>query len=197
MAFYRNDTRDRIIQRIAEGMHESGYQGLRTDKVIESLGITKGAFYHYFPDKKTAAMAVIDEVYVPESLGRWHQVAKGANIPDNFIKILEDIRDAVTEENVHLGGRLNNLMQEMSSVDEDIRIKLEQLASDVLTKIAEGMREAGARGEFRSPGTPEEDAMFVLISLMGAYSIAKLYKSKTIFDLGLNRMILWVKSWKA
>jgi len=37
----------------------------------------------------------------------------------------------------------------------------------------------------------------LLISVMGAYSIAKLYRSKTIFDIGLNRLILWVKSWKA
>jgi len=177
-------------------MHVSGYQGLRTDKVIQALGITKGAFYHYFPDKKTAVMAVIHEVYAPEALGRWEQVVKGANIPDNFIKILTELRDTVTPNNVSIGGRLNNLMQEMSSVDEEIRLQLELLTTEMLVKIKAGMREAKERGEWRSPGTPEEDAMFVLVSVMGAYSIAKLYKSKTIFDLGLNRLILWVKSWK-
>jgi AcrR family transcriptional regulator len=194
---FRNDTRERILYKLADSMHEFGYQGLRTDKVSESLGITKGAFYHYFADKKSAGMAVVDEVMAPEALGRWAQVDKGANIPDNFIKILTELRDSVTEHNVHLGGRLSNLMQEMSSVDEDFRQKLEDLTSQVLNKIASGMQIAADRGEWRSPGNADEDAMFLLISIMGAYSIAKLYRSKKIFDVGLNRLILWVTSWKA
>ena len=48
----QSDTRQRILEKNFEAMHEHGYQGMRADKVVKELGITKGAFYHYFEGKQ-------------------------------------------------------------------------------------------------------------------------------------------------
>ena len=45
------DTRTAILEKNFEAIYKSGFQAVRTDKVVADLGITKGAFYHYFPDK--------------------------------------------------------------------------------------------------------------------------------------------------
>jgi AcrR family transcriptional regulator len=44
-------TRNKIVQKCFEAIAEHGFCTLRTDKEIQRLKITKGAFYHYFPGK--------------------------------------------------------------------------------------------------------------------------------------------------
>jgi len=45
-------TREKILD-AAQGMVlERGYSGVSIDKLIESLGVTKGAFFHHFKNKK-------------------------------------------------------------------------------------------------------------------------------------------------
>ena len=59
------NTREQILNKNYESMCVHGFQGLRTDKVIDTLGITKGAFYHYFSSKKELGYAIVDEIIAP------------------------------------------------------------------------------------------------------------------------------------
>lgn len=71
------DTRTQILQHIFEAIKLHGYQGLRTDKVISELGVTKGAFYHYFPDKQSVGYAVTDEIIAPMYISNWSNLLTG------------------------------------------------------------------------------------------------------------------------
>jgi AcrR family transcriptional regulator len=65
------DTRARILQENYKAVHRFGFQGTRTDKVVAELGITKGAFYHYFPTKNDLGYAIVDEIILPNYTSIW------------------------------------------------------------------------------------------------------------------------------
>ena len=64
-------TRQLILQRCFEAIQAKGFETLRTDKEIARLKITKGAFYHYFPNKSELGYAVVDEVMLPFYEQKW------------------------------------------------------------------------------------------------------------------------------
>lgn len=187
---YRNDTRDKIMARISEGMHLSGYQGLRTDKVIEALGITKGAFYHYFIDKPTVALAVIDEIHAKNYIATWQGLTDGPEpVLDKLAAALEGIKAMVTDENVHLGCPINNLIQEMAPLDETFRQRLKHIVETELTLISDALQYAQDHGQIQADAKPYAEAMCVINGLEGAYSTGKLFRSKHYFDISVDQII--------
>ena len=54
-----NSTRDNIMDAAEELILERGYAGVSIDSIINRLGITKGAFFHYFKSKKALAEALL------------------------------------------------------------------------------------------------------------------------------------------
>lgn len=191
---YRNDTREKIMARISEGMHLSGYQGLRTDKVIEALGITKGAFYHYFIDKPTVALAVIDEIHAKNYIATWQGLTEGPEpVLDKLVAALEGIKAMVTEENVHLGCPINNLIQEMAPLDETFRQRLKHIVETELSLIAEALTYARESRQIKPDTQAYEEAMCVINGLEGAYSTGKLFRSKAYFDTSVDQIIAHVR----
>lgn len=59
------DTREKILTAMFSDGHLNGFQGLRADKVITEIGVTKGALYHYFPTNQSIGLSIIDEMIEP------------------------------------------------------------------------------------------------------------------------------------
>ena len=78
-------TRQMILQRCFEAIQSKGFETLRTDKEIARLKITKGAFYHYFPNKAELGYAVVDEVMMPYYEQKWAQQLLKGNWTDEAI----------------------------------------------------------------------------------------------------------------
>ena len=47
-------TRTRLLDIAFAEIHGHGYQGLRIDTLLEKAKLTKGAFYHHFPEQAGA-----------------------------------------------------------------------------------------------------------------------------------------------
>lgn len=46
-------------------IHRHGFQAASLTQILTDTGLTKGALYHHFPDKKALGLAVIQEVIRP------------------------------------------------------------------------------------------------------------------------------------
>lgn len=119
-------TRQILLEAALEEIHQQGFQAASLSKMLSRAGLTKGALYHHFPNKKAMGYAVVDELIGPMVLDYWLNPIKEANNPiDGFIMVVELAASGLSEEDVALGCPLNNLAQEMSSVDEGFRERLE------------------------------------------------------------------------
>ena len=55
-------TRDKLLKAAFEEIYRSGFQATSLDIILTKARVTKGALYHYFPDKASLGYAVVDEV---------------------------------------------------------------------------------------------------------------------------------------
>jgi AcrR family transcriptional regulator len=53
-------TREDILEATAEVVDEFGYQGSRIDEICTRARVSRGAFYHHFPSKEAAIVALIE-----------------------------------------------------------------------------------------------------------------------------------------
>jgi len=114
------DTRTEILHKNYEAIHRNGFQGVPADKVVAEMGITKGALYHYFPNKFDLGYAILDELLGPHYLKIWQSFERAEkNFGVVLLEVLESYRDfAKTDEEIKLGWPLTNPTQEMPPLAE-------------------------------------------------------------------------------
>ncbi len=56
-----DETRTRILAAAAECFTRAGYDGTGVAEICAHAGVSKGAFYHHFPSKQTAFLALFDQ----------------------------------------------------------------------------------------------------------------------------------------
>ena len=192
------DTRQHIIEKNYEAMLRQGFQGLRPDKVVATLGITKGAFYHYFPGKLELGYAIVDELIAPRYIGLWKQLDHYQGHPiDGIIWCLEYIRSGLDEGACALGCPLNNLINEMAPLDEGFRNRLMRVTIAMNQAISQALNKALQNGQLSRDINPESYAYFVLAALEGCFSVAKSVQQKSAFDAALSELIYTLRSIKS
>ncbi len=176
------DTRDRILINMFLDVRKNGFQGLRADKVIANMDITKGALYHYFANKQAIGSAIIEEIIRPRYLHFYQELASCQNNPiDKMQEHLQMLVKMATEEEVSLGCPLNNLVQEMSPIEEDFRLSMKAIVDEIHSSIAEALRRGQAAGVVHPDVEPEQIAPFFFAGIEGAYSTAKVRKDAAVF----------------
>ena len=177
-----SNTRNQILQRCYEAIQSQGFELLRTDKEIIRLKITKGAFYHYFPNKLELGYAVIDEILLPQYSKKWESLLTiKTNIGNAIINLLENEKTQASEKSVKRGDSLYNLMVEMSHIDSVFREKLENVHDIQVTMLQRAILTGRASGEFKNTMDARSLAMNIIGGLIGCYSIAKVRNSKDVF----------------
>ena len=191
------NTRRQILEKNYKSMHEHGFQGLRTDHVIRGLGITKGAFYHYFSGKQELGYSVVDEIIAPQYLGHWNQLYSYVGHPvEGIVERLIALRRDTPFGNIKLGCPLNNLIQEMAPLDEGFQQRLNRIVRGMHLAIQDALAR-GQKARLVDPDTdPEKVAFFVLSSLEGAFSIAKSFQNQKTFDISIELLINYLRTIK-
>jgi AcrR family transcriptional regulator len=88
------ETRDRLIDLACAAFAEDGYARTSLNAVIRSSGLTKGAFYYYFPSKVSLALAVCEreKLFLQERV-----MARALESGDRAIDSLTGIVDGLLE----------------------------------------------------------------------------------------------------
>lgn len=168
-----NATREHLVQATFDEVYQHGMRSASLDGILGRAGVTKGALYHHFDNKKALCGAMVDEVIRPRVLETW--VRPLADTEDPVATLQELVRglDGVGEEQVIHGCPLNNLSQEMSGVDDDIRSKLVAVYDLWRDAIRDALLRGQGNGTVRRDIDPAKVALFVVSSLEGAFGMAK------------------------
>ena len=112
-------TREDLLYAAYEEIWKSGFRAASLDAILTQAGVTKGALYHHFRNKRELGYAVVEEVVRGKMLKRWIEPLDRAHNP---IDALLGLRERTPPEEMaqlcRYGCALNNLAQEMSPVDE-------------------------------------------------------------------------------
>ena len=189
------ETRERILERMFTDMRRHGFQGLRADKVLADLGITKGALYHYFPNKQAIGIAVLDEILRPQYLRFYEALERSENHPvDDLQNHLDQLAGQATPHDISLGCPLNNLVQEMSPLDEAFRQRMKAIVEAIQRSIAGALRRGQDAGQVRAETDANAVGHFFFASLEGAYTVGKVRQDVAAFHATLQVLKHYLES---
>ena len=176
-------TRRALLTAAFEEIYKHGFQAASVANIVKRTSVTKGAFFHHFPDKKTLGYAVVDEVIAGMIRDQWATPLLGsrdplATISDEFDKGIEFLASAP----VNLGCPLNNLAQEMSPVDEGFRERTARVFALWVGAYADALSRGKRSGVVAKSVRSRDTGIFLVAQIEGILSLAK-----TTMDPGVMR----------
>ncbi len=191
------DTRTSILYKNFEAIHANGFHATRTDKVITELGITKGAFYHYFPDKNSLGYAIIDEILYPNFVGLWLSLENyNGHIIDGIISCINKVMSFTNDCNVGFGCPVNNLIQEMSASDEGFKERLERIIDKQHSIICMAIKRGIKQKQIIKSANADEISSFVIASIEGSFALAKVKNDIQYLYKSINQLNNYLKQFK-
>ncbi len=186
-------TREALLQAAFGEIHRSGFQAASLEKILSTAGVTKGALYHHFPNKAALGYAVVDEVIKPHCIESWVRPLEGADDPiQTMIDCMAGVANQMTCADIALGCPLNNLMQEMSPVDEGFRQRLNAVSEAWRASMARALARGQGRGTVRDDIDPEKIAAFLFAAYEGIVGTAKNAQSTELFGSSLEVLMSYL-----
>lgn len=176
-------TRAALLEAAFWTFYRNGYQASSLDDVVRTAGLTKGALYHHFSDKAALGYAVVDETVRSWMLERWVNPLRGSKDPISAMQMgLIELATSTEDEIVRHGCPLNNLAQEMSTVDEGFRVRLERVFADWRLGMADALREGQKAGTVRADVDPHHVALMIAAFAEGTMSVAKMMRDRSALE---------------
>ena len=188
-------TRNSLLTAAYEEMWSQGFRSASLEKIIARTGVTKGALYHHFPNKASLGHAVIDEVLCPQITREWATLNDPNLDPiDTMLGWIEKTVDNAQPRELALGCPVNNLVQEMSAIDEEFRSRLDGIHARWRDVLGQALTSGQQRGLVRPDVDPKQAATFLVASYGGCMSLAKSSQSKSLFAGCMAGMADYVRS---
>ena len=153
---------------------ESGFQAASLDRILAKTSVSKGALYHHFGTKQELGLAVVEDVIAPQLAERWFVPLQQTTEPVPCLQqLLAEKIDAADEQLLRYGCPLNNLMQEMSPLDENFRQGLQRILDEWTRVISHALTRGQQQGNVRQDVNPMEAALFIVAAIEGCVGLGK------------------------
>jgi TetR/AcrR family transcriptional repressor of nem operon len=175
-------TRAAILEAGFNEIYEHGFQATSIDEIVAKANLTKGAFFSHFHSKNELGYALVDEVVKEITLDRWvRPIAAYKNPVQGIISRFRKIIESTKEEHIGLGCPLNNLVQEMSSVDPVFREKLQAIMLLWIDETEKYLKKAQAEGYLKKEVNARHVAEFVVMVEEGSFAMVKNLRDKKVY----------------
>jgi AcrR family transcriptional regulator len=182
-------TRQTLLEAAFAEIHRNGFQAASLTQILADTGLTKGALYHHFPDKKALGLAVVEEVIRPRLAEMMFEPLADTRQPLAAMQALLAAKAAEDDPMVvSLGCPLNNLMQEMSPVDEGFRQCLNDVFEAWVGVVAAALKRGKTAGEVRRDVESEATAFFIVSALEGCVGMSKNTQSVAAYRSCLTQL---------
>ncbi len=182
-------TRDKLLQSAFCEIHRQGFQAASIANILQDTGLTKGALYHHFPTKQALGLAVIEEVIKERLEGLIFRPLRESERPvEMLLEIIATIDKKVPSDFVMLGCPLNNLMQEMSPLDELFQERLGGVLGVWQKTVENALKRGQKQGEIRAEVDYKAAALFVVSAWEGCIGVAKNMQSPKAFGTCMKQL---------
>ncbi len=181
-----DNTRARLLEAAFHEIHRNGFRAASLDAILRETGVTKGALYYHFKNKAELGYAVVEEIIRPFVHENWEPILGADNVIDGAIEVMHKRIEERGEMALTLGCPFNNLIQEMSPVDEGFRDRLHTLLEEWREGVAQGIRRGQEKGHVRRDVDPQGTADFIISAIEGCIGMAKGAGCRTFYAGGMR-----------
>lgn len=152
------DTQQRILDSASELIHARSYADVGVAEICEHAEVKKGSFYHFFRSKRDLTLAVLDTYYTRMKRDLMDKAFSAGLPPLQRLERFGQLMYSVQKTSVALTGRMvgcpfGNLAIELSTQDEQIRLKLADIFSELCTEFNRTLDEAVNIGDMEDVDT--------------------------------------------
>lgn len=194
----KENMRDILIQTMFESLYHEGYNASNLIDLLKKAGTSKGGMYHYFGSKKELALEsvrIVGEGFIEHFWGGYF------NRYDDPIRALDEILKALPNATI-MGGcpfefkhgcPLNQMIQEMSALDEDFKVLLKSILDRWITLIAESLKKAQNGGTMDASFDPYAMAQFIVASIEGTLTLMKVKQNIKLYEENMALLLQYLK----
>lgn len=186
--------REHLLNITYEEIYTKGFQAANTSIILKKAKINKGSMYHYFKSKKDLALCVIKEKLKPMIIKKYIPLREAkTNSFDLLLSLLQNTKIL----NIKYGCHVNNLIQEMSPLDEDFRIILENIYLYMEESIQYALDTAIKNKEISTSIDTKKLSLFILSSMEGSLITAKKSNNIKHFEDSISILINFLNTLKS
>ncbi len=156
--------RQKLLDQGVALIMEHGYHGTGLQTILQSTGVPKGSFYHYFASKEDFSAEVIQH-YIAPFIARLDLAMQqpGVDARQALRAYFRDLSVEAARRDFRGGCLLGNLMGEIGETSEKCRSALHLAVSGYRDRIADALRRGQQEGVFR-PDLPAETMADLLVN---------------------------------
>ncbi|NJM93955.1 MAG: TetR/AcrR family transcriptional regulator [Cytophagales bacterium] len=179
-----------MLQKLYEEVLKVGFQACRPDKAIAEMGLTKGAYYHYFESKQDMGYALLDEVVRPLYLSYWQPLVKGHT--PVVAQLIQHLEARALQGPDRVKNPLSFVIQEMAGLEPGFHQRLQSLMTDLMTLLEAALEQDQAKQFIRPELDTKQSARFILAALEGISALERLDLDTE--EAALHALIHYLKS---
>jgi len=188
-------TRNQILEAAFKEIYVHGFQAASLNRILKNMNHTKGALYHHFSSKKKLGLSVIEEMIGVQMYAFFMAPLEDT---DNPIPVLCDIIqrkiDTLTLQEIKYGCPLNNLTQEMASIDDDFYQSLKIISDKWVSTIEQSLNRGKVSGNVNKEVDTNGASLFIVASIEGAFGLGKTTDSDIFFKQCMKQLQNFIKS---
>lgn len=182
-----NSSREKLLDVAYDEIYHNGYHATSVDKILKKANMNKGSMYHFFKSKKELTLAVINERLKEHMESRYAKLLKcEKNICEELMKAIKNRKNY----NFSCGCKLNNMMQELSPLDNDFKLALEKIYLTFENIFEKVLDKAVEIGEIKHDDT-KALSLYVVASIEGCLGTAKKSQDGTYFQSCISQLELF------
>lgn len=182
-----------LVDAAMKQFHEKGFHSASLSDILADTGLTRGALYHHFSDKRELAFAALDRVerWVHET---WIDPLAGSDDPVSALKsAMWRAGEQLAEDDIRLGCPANNLAQEMSAVDDVFRLRIGGIYEKWRKSVAESVERGKSSGNIAPDVDPEAVGAFFVAALTGSRGLSKNARSRDVLKLCAGQLVRYLE----
>ena len=172
-----SDAKERLMDAANDLMWESSYTSTSVDAICERAGVKKGSFYHFFESKSDLSVAALEadwQTKKPELDAIFSPTVPPLERFQRYFKRALNKQTALREKTGNvLGCPVFTLGAEVSTLDQAIRAKVEEILGQHLKYLTSTVRDAQSAGLIRL-GDAGEMARTVFTCYQGTLTLARI-----------------------
>jgi AcrR family transcriptional regulator len=169
------NTQLKIVEKAQQLIWQRGYEGTSLNDVVEKAGVSKGAFFHYYPNKQAISQKVIDK-YAQEHLKAplEKSLASAASVKEGLFNWVQGFFETYKEHGFRGGCLLGNMALELSDQNDAAREAIKAHFLDLENTLVSALKPLAEDGRLLTE--PRQFARLFLASLQGVTMMAKVHK---------------------
>ena len=189
----KETTRDVLLNAGRRIFLERGYNHSGIESILQSAGVPKGSFYHYFGSKEEFGLEVLDRFAACVDADLDQYLSNRDLRPlERLAKHGESVCERLEGHKCRNGCLVGNLSQEMADQSESFRARLDEIFHNWRDRYAACLKEARDSGEIAAELDVRDLADFWLSGWQGAVLRSKTARSTAPLRTFLNLMFVFV-----